>query len=193
MKKIDTFSAYSLKVLEKNKNDFINKFIYNLSILKQEKNTDLGNKYHALICSYIRGFDISKMILELDRVKQENFKNFIKNHIQKKENFIKTEFPFLIKEEFDSRFYYLVGRFDAIYKENDNYIIYDWKTLNIPKNPKEDLQSVVYLYALNKIFNTEKITMRYMALEKDDFSDVVFDCEMTYKKRIDEIIKKYYN
>ena len=91
-----------------------------------------------------------------------------------------------------SRVYYLTGRFDAIYKD-ENYIIYDWKTLNIPKNAEEDLQTIVYLYCASKIFNTQNIKIRYVSVEKSDFKDIEFkDCEI-YKKRIDEIVEKYYN
>ena len=38
---------------------------------------------------------------------------------QKKENFIHTEYPFLIKDELQGWNYYLTGRYDAIYKENN--------------------------------------------------------------------------
>ena len=111
---------------------------------------------------------------------------------EKKEYFIKTEYSFLIKEELRDNFYYLTGRFDAIYKENDEYIIYDWKTLNLPKNPEEDLQSIVYLYCSNKIFKTKKIKMRYLSIEKLDFIDVAFGNIGKYKERIDKIIEKIY-
>ena len=108
----------------------------------------------------------------------------------KKNNFIKTEYPFLIKEELNSKSYYLTGRFDAIYQENDKIIIYDWKTLNLPKNPTEDLQSVVYLYCASKIFNTKNISMKYLSIERLDFIEVLFQNENEYKQRIDKIVSK---
>ena len=89
--------------------------------------------------------------------------------------------------------YYLVGRYDAIYKENNQYIIYDWKTLNLPKNPNDDLQSIVYLYCASKIFKTENIKMRYLSIEKLDFIDVDFESVQKYKNRIDSIISKLNN
>ena len=36
------------------------------------------------------------------------------------------------------------AHFAIICKENENYIIYDWKTLNLPRNPQNDLQTIVY-------------------------------------------------
>ncbi len=188
---IDTFSAHSLKILDKNPEEFIDKFIYHLSLYKKDHRTDLGKKFHSLICAYIKGFDVSKMLLDLEDKEKRTYLNFIDKLKDKKEFFIETEYPFLIKEKLNDENYYLTGRFDAIYKEDDKYIIYDWKTLNLPKNPKDDLQSIVYIYALSKIFNTKNIKMRYISLEKLDFIDVLYDENFSYKNRIDEIIKKY--
>lgn len=191
-KKIDTFSANSLRILDKSVEEFKNKYIYNLSLFKKDERTILGEKFHSLICAYINDFDVSKMILELDTDKKtvfENLKNILKD---KKEKFIKTEFPFLIKDEIEGEFYYLTGRFDAILKDGEDYIIYDWKTLNLPKNPDCDLQTIVYLYCASKIFNTNKIKIRYLSVEQLDFADVCFKNEIEYKNKIEKIILKYY-
>lgn len=188
--KIDTFSANSLKLLEKNPEDFINKYIYNLSLFKKDKRAELGQKFHSLLSYYIKGFNIEKLLLDLDEKEINYWKNLEKVIEKLKNNFIKTEYPFLIKEESEDEFYYLTGRFDAIYLENDIYTIYDWKTLNIPLNPESDLQTIVYLYCAAKIFNTEKIKMRYLTIEKLEFFEVHFEDEKLYKDRIDNIIKK---
>ncbi|MBQ8636220.1 PD-(D/E)XK nuclease family protein, partial [bacterium] len=133
---------------------------------------------------------ISKMLLELSEKEIAIWKNLETILKEKKDNFINTEYSFLIKDELNSWNYYLTGRYDAIYKENDEYIIYDWKTLNLPKEAQNDLQSIVYLYCANKIFNSEKIKMRYLSIEKLDFIDVSFDSVQKYKNRIDSIILK---
>jgi len=192
MPKIDTFSAHSLKILDKSLDEFINKFEYNLNIFKKDERAIIGSKYHNLICAYIKNFDISKMLLELNENQKNIFNNFLNQIKNEKNNFIKTEFPFLIKDELNNIPYFLTGRMDAIYKKNDEYIIYDWKTLNLPKDAQNDLQSIVYLYSLSKIFNSEKIKMRYVSIEKGDFLDVNFLNEKLYKTKIDSIIEKYY-
>ena len=192
MRKIDTFSAHSLKILEKSVEEFKNKFIYNLSLFKKDPRATLGQKFHTLICYFINGFDVSKVIEELNEQEQiiwKNLENILKD---KKENFNYTEYPFLIKEELKGKNYFLTGRYDAIYKDNDGIVIYDWKTLNLPKNPIEDLQSVVYLYCGNLIFNTNKIKMRYLSIERLNFVDVEFENSEKYKNRIDEIISKLF-
>jgi ATP-dependent exoDNAse (exonuclease V) beta subunit len=186
---IDTFSSNSLKILDKNLDEFIDKYIHHLTIYKKDDRANLGSQYHALICQYLRGYDISKMKLELKN--PDNFDKFLKT--LNKNNFIKTEYSFLIKEESNKKPYYLTGRYDAIYKENNSFIIYDWKTLNIPSDIQNDLQTVVYLYTASKIFNTEDIKMRYVSIEKGEYEDVKFLSNEKYKKRIDEIVGKYYN
>ena len=150
IKKIDTFSAHSLKVLDKSLDEFIDKFEYNLNIFKKDDRAVLGQKYHGLICAYLKNFDIKKMIKELDEEQKTIFETFLDKIAPYKDNFIKTEYPFLIKEELNKTPYYLTGRLDAIYKKGDRYTIYDWKTLNLPKSADDDLQSVVYLYSLSK-------------------------------------------
>ena len=192
IKKFDTFSSNSLKVLDKSLDEFIDKYIYNLSLFKKDERTLLGQKYHNLISSIIKNYDISKMKKELNEIEFEKFNDFEKIILPIKNNFIKTEYSFLIKDELNGIPYFLTGRFDAIYKDNNNYIIYDWKTLNLPKNPQEDLQSIVYLYCASKIFKSENIKIRYFSIEKKIQTDVDFISNETYKKRIDSIIDKFY-
>lgn len=185
---IDTFSANSLKILDKSLDEFIKKYIYHLSIYKKDERASLGSKYHALICQYLKGYDISKMKTELDNPRI--FEEFLKTI--NSDNFIKTEYSFLIKDELNNKPYYLTGRYDAIYKDDNNYIIYDWKTLNIPKEVENDLQTIVYLYTASKIFNTKNLKMRYVSIEKNEYKDVIYKNNNIYKKRIDEIVRKYY-
>lgn len=188
---IDTFSANSLKILDKSLDEFQNKYVYNLSLFKKDKRAQLGQKFHSLICSYIKGFDIKKLLLNLDD-KELNYWNKLEEILKlKKQYFIKTEYPFLIKDILQSGVnYYLTGRFDAIYFENEIYTIYDWKTLNLPKDAENDLQSVVYLYCASKIFNTDKIKMKYLSVEKLEVAEVEFKNMITYKERLDRIIEK---
>ncbi len=192
MKKFDTFSAHSLKILEKNLDEFKDKFIYNLSLYKKDNRAVLGQKFHALICYYINNFNVDKMINSLDEKEKIVWQNLEKILKDERKYFIFTEYPFLIKEDLDGWNYYLTGRFDAIYKKDVFYIIYDWKTLNLPKNPSYDLQSVVYLYCASKIFNTKNIKMRYLSLEKLDIVEIDYLNDEKYKERIEKIIQKLF-
>ena len=75
MLKIDTFSAHSLKILDKSIDEFKQKFIYNLSLYKKDPRAILGQKFHALICYFINGFDVLKVIDELDEKEKVIWKN----------------------------------------------------------------------------------------------------------------------
>ncbi len=195
MRSLDTFSANSLKVLERDFEEFKNKYIYNLTLFKRDERALLGQKFHSLICAYLKNFDTQKMILELNE-KENNIWLKLKEKLEdKKNNFIETEYSFLVKCALNNRAdkpYYLTGRFDAIYKDIEGYVIYDWKTLNLPSNPYEDLQSVVYLYCASIIFNDTNIKMRYFSIEKLDFIDVEFKSQTFYKQRTDKVIEKLH-
>ena len=66
-KKIDTFSSNSLKILEKSVEEFEKKYIHNLSLFKKDDRAILGQKFHSLICAYLKGFDTERIIKELNR------------------------------------------------------------------------------------------------------------------------------
>ncbi len=190
---IDTFSSNSLKILDKDINEFKNKFIDNLTLFKNDKRALTGQKFHSLICACIKGFDTEKFEKSLEKDELRNWLNLKEKIERKRNNFIKTEYSFLVKNILNNKPYYLTGRFDAIYKENDNIIIYDWKTLNIPKNPEEDLQTIVYLYCAEKIYKTKNIKMKYLSIEKQISSEIDYKNKELYKKRIEDIILKLKN
>ncbi len=206
MKKTDTFSANSLKILDISAAEFENKYIYNLFYRKKDQRAIQGQKFHSLICFYIKNFDISKLTFDLNEKELkiwQNLKSYLDSNIlQEKNQFIKTEYPFLIKENLTAdsfnKPYYLTGRFDAIMEncksntQERKITIYDWKTLNIPKEAQDDLQSIVYLFCANKIFKTQNLKIRYLSIEKLEFVDVEFKNSDFYKKRLDKIILKHW-
>lgn len=187
---MDTFSANSLKILDKSIEEFKNKYIDNLTIFKSDSRANLGQKFHSLICAYIKGYDVSKFEISLGENEHKNW-IFLKEKLNyKRKNFIKTEYPFLVKNILNNKPYYLTGRFDAIYRENNEIIIYDWKTLNIPKNASLDLQTIVYLYCAGEIYNTNKIKMIYLSIEKQTTEEILYNDRNFYKNKIENIILK---
>ncbi len=188
---MNTFSVNSLKLLEKNKEDFINKYILHLDFLSSNKSTKRGERLHGLISYYIQGYDISKIKNSLAKDEKEILdKTLLLEIFKEKKKFIKSEDRFLIKCKNKDLTIYLTGRFDAVYKGKNTYIIYDWKSKNIPPNPQEDLQSIVYMYCASKIFNTKDIQIKYISLENQEFVQAEFKDENTYLERIFNIIKK---
>lgn len=188
---MNTFSVNSLKLLEKNEQEFIDKYILRLDFLNKNEPAKMGERLHGFICYYLRGFNMDKIYNSLEQKEKEILQNVLKLDIfSQKEKFIKTEESFLVKVRGDKFNFYLTGRFDAIYKDNDGYIIFDWKSKNIPQNPQEELQSVVYLYCASEIFNTQNIKIQYLSLEKQTSATVDFRDKNEYLKRICSIADK---
>ena len=188
---MNTFSVNSLKLLEKNEQEFINKYILHLDFLNKNEPAKMGERLHGFICYYLRGFNMDKIYNSLEQKEKEILQNVLKLDIfNQKEKFIKTEESFLVKVRGDKFNFYLTGRFDAIYKDNDGYIIFDWKSKNIPQNPQEELQSVVYLYCASEIFNTQNIKIQYLSLEKQTNATVELKDKNQYLKRICSIADK---
>ncbi len=188
---MNTFSVNSLKLLEKNEQEFIDKYILHLDFLNKNEPAKMGERLHGFICYYLRGFNMDKIYNSLEQKEKEILQNVLKLDIfSQKEKFIKTEESFLVKVRGDKFNFYLTGRFDAIYKDNDGYIIFDWKSKNIPNNPQEELQSVVYLYCASEIFNTRNIKIQYLSLEKQTSATVEFKYKNQYLERICSIADK---
>ncbi len=188
---MNTFSVNSLKLLDKNIEDFINKYILHLDFLSYNQSAKSGERLHAMISYYLKGFDITKLTNSLNRDEKEILEKTLTLDIFKeKEKFIKSEETFLIKCCKDDLIFYLSGRFDAIFKDGEKYTIYDWKSKNIPQNPRDNLQSIVYLYCASKIFNTKNIAIKYISLENQQITQTNFEDENAYLERIFNIVKK---
>lgn len=188
MKKPDTFSTHSLKLLEENIEEFKKQFIEGTHFMQNPPQAKEGKKFHALISYYLKGYDISKFESVLNdgekamwqALKADCVLDFSKN------KFVAVEHPFLVKEEK----FFLNGRFDAIFKGENGYTILDWKMKNLPKNPEDDLQSVVYLYCASKIFNTENISMTYCSISTLEKTTVNFASKDAYYERIFSLVSK---
>lgn len=188
---MNTFSVNSLKLLGKSTEEFINKYILHLDFLSYNQSAKSGERLHAMISYYLKGFDITKLANSLNKDEKEILEKSLSLDIFKeKEKFIKSEESFLVKYCKNDLIFYLSGRFDAIFKDGEKFIIYDWKSKNIPQNPQDDLQSIVYLYCASKIFNTKNIAIKYISLENQQITQTNFEDENAYLERIFNIVKK---
>ncbi len=188
---IDTFSVNSLKLIQKSTEEFKNKYIEGLEFYKKDESASLGNIFHTLISYYLRGYDIEKYLENLDSAKKETLYFVLNSGIMKTilasdKKFI--EQPFFVKFEFKNAPYYLTGRFDLVIQKGDKFTIIDWKTKTIPKNPMDDIQTVVYTYALSKMTGTKEIEMVYYSLSTGETAQVGFGNNQAEK--IGEIISR---
>jgi ATP-dependent exoDNAse (exonuclease V) beta subunit len=183
MKKIDTFSAHTLKLLESSPEQFKKRYIDGLHFLENPSlDAKVGKKFHALISYYLKGFEVSKPENALSESELAIWERLKADPILKND-FVLIEHSFLIKEAA----FFLTGRFDAVYKGKDGYTVLDWKTKHLPKNPENDLQSVVYLYCASKIFGTENISIVYYSIFSNIKVEVNFASQKAYLERISGI------
>jgi len=196
MPEFDTFSANSLKILDKSMEEFRLKYIDNLYFTPDNKQAKKGQNLHSFLCYYLKNFDTSKFetaMAEKDLEFIENIKEFDEIKLLKNADKKSIEQPFLIKcTPEKSPCFYLTGRFDAVLSKDNEIKIYDWKTLNLPKNPENDIQTIVYLFAASKLYKTTKVTIKYISLTKNESIEISYTPEFDYFKRIFEIVKKLY-
>lgn len=150
---LNTYSENMLKTFEECPQKYFFQYVENIQIPQNMKHSETGKNLHALINYYFKGFDITKILKSLNQEEEILWQNFLNLKI-KKENIYKSEYSFNVKIDETS---WLTGRIDAIINTNDKYLIYDWKTGNIPKDPESDLQTCIYLFSIYEILKTKKL------------------------------------
>jgi ATP-dependent exoDNAse (exonuclease V) beta subunit len=188
--KIDVFSKNSLEILEKNVEDFKNRFESGLYFQDKTESALEGSVLHRLIFYYLKGFDIKKIEAALGAHEKQIWENFKKSGILEN-NFIMFEKSFLTKCTLEGQTFFLTGRLDAVRKKDGQYTIMDWKLKNLPKNPEDDLQSVIYLYSTSKLLNTKNLQMQYCTFEGLKTATVPYLGDEVYEDRIFKIVKPY--
>ncbi len=218
----DTFSANSLKILDKSTDEFRLRYIKNLYFTPDNKKAKTGQNLHNFLCFYLKNFDTSKIegsFSEDDKNFIEKIKDFDEIKLLKDADKKSIEQPFLIKctpentiepknLDVTDNFYkkenllpdkhqtknvfYLTGRFDAALIKENSVEIYDWKTLNTPKDPENDIQTIVYLYAASKLYKTKNISIKYISLTKNESVEIPYTSNFNYFKRIFGIVQKLY-
>ncbi len=193
----DTFSANSLKLLEKDVEEFKLKYIENLYFAPDNKKAKAGQNLHNFLCFYLKNFDTSKIetsLAQKDREFIEKIKEFDEIQSLKQADKKYIEQPFLIKCTTDIMpVFYLTGRFDAVLIKEDKVQIYDWKTLNLPKNPENDIQTIVYLYCASKLYKsyeTQNISITYISLTKNESIEIKYNNTYGYFEKITSLVSK---
>lgn len=188
---IDTFSANSLKILDSSLKEFKMRYLSNLYLIEDNEELKVGNKFHNIICYYLKNFDIEKFKKGFNSAELQILEQFINSEIVKfaisgDEKFIEQPFFVKINDK------YLTGRFDAVIKKNETYYILDWKINNLPKNPNSDIQTLVYIYSLSKLYKTKNIKMVYYSILKNEKFEINIDENKLNeaKEKIVQIINK---
>lgn len=183
-----SFSPNMLKTFEQCSRKFYFKYIKNISMPVNDEVFELGKNIHALASYYLKKENIYKMEEALS-VKEREIWEYLKGIKYFSYEFVNTEYNLSVK--FNDIFW--GGRLDALVKNNDEYYILDYKTGSVPKNAKYDYQTIIYLLAVSKFFNTDKVNFIYIDLKNRDevciklTSELKEEYESSLNKILDDI------
>lgn len=143
------YSPNMLKTFEECKKKYEYRYIQRLNIPQSPKIFEKGKKIHALAHYYLRGDNIDKFIDTLTEEEKFIWYKLLNNEYFQK-NYVNSEYNLTARLQN----FWIGGRLDAFMKSDNNYYILDYKTGNVPKNPEEDFQTIIYLLCADKILST---------------------------------------
>lgn len=173
-------------------------FEEHIDIPSDDKYAVTGKKIHALINYFLKKSDIKKMIKSLENAKNSDLLTLWNNFLSfNTDNVIESEYTFNVLLNEKNK---LTGRVDAIAKNGECIEIFDWKT-GKPKNinPETDMQTMVYMYSIYKLFKhfkkisfPEQLSMSYYFLKEKTIKKVNFSYEkyIKYERIILDTIEK---
>ena len=181
------YSPNMLKTYELCPKKFYLKYVKGINMPTNDDMFEFGKNIHALASYYLRGESLEKMESSLTE-KEQAVWEYLRTIKYFGYKVVNTEYSLAVKigETFFG------GRLDALVKKDDMYYILDYKTGSIPKNPKYDYQTMIYMLAVKEFFKTENITFVYIDLKNKEEVKVVYSPENAdeYRKRLIDIVDK---
>ena len=177
------FSPNMLKTFEICPKKFYLRYVKNISMPVNDDIFEFGKNIHALASYYLRKENIDLMEKALSPREAEVWK-YLKGIKYFGFEVINTEYNLAVKVGD----YFFGGRLDALVKDGENYYILDYKTGAIPKNPKYDFQTIIYLLAVKEFFKTENVTFVYLDLKTRDELKITLTPELEAEYR-DKLIR----
>lgn len=184
------FKVYSPNMLKTYKlcpKKFYFKYIEKISVPMYTTPFEKGKKIHAIANYYIQGVKIDKLETALSSDEKFIWEKLLQNTYYNKECF-KSEFVLSVK----LKDFWLGGRIDAIVHDGDEFYIIDYKTGEIPKQPENDYQTMVYLMCLDKyLSNYNSLSFVYIDLKNDKNYKIDFSSKMrtVFEKDLEAICK----
>lgn len=183
----ELFSPNMLKTYELCPKKFYFRYVKKISMPTNDEIFELGKNIHALASYCLRKENIDKLEKALNE-KETLIWNYLKNLEYFSYETVQTEYNLTVKIE-DSFF---GGRLDALVKNDNKYYILDYKTGSIPKNPKFDFQTMIYLLAVKEFYKTNEVCFVYLDLKNktEVIIELTEDLAQEYKKHLIETSSK---
>lgn len=171
------FSSNMLKTYDSCPRKYYYKYIEKITIPKPTTPFEKGQKIHALANYFLKGINITRIETALTQNEKTTWEKLQNNKYFQKDC-IKTEYPLQIR----LNNFWVGGRIDAIVHNAYDYYILDYKTGSIPKNPKYDYQTMIYLLCTHKLIEDYKsLTFVYIDLKNNKDVELKFDIKTKHE------------
>mgnify|MGYP003289282649 CR=1 FL=1 len=179
------FSANMLKTYKTCPQKYKLKYVESFSLPQKYEIFEKGKKIHALAYYYLKGDDISRFQSALNEEELKLWEQLRKNEFFNKKTY-RAEFELNCKID---RFW-VGGRLDAVVYEGRNFYILDYKTGSAPKNPEEDLQTLVYLEALAKHLKGDFDELKFVYIDLKNNRNCIVDYRLINPEIIENICRQ---
>ena len=176
-----------LKTFEQCPRKFDFRYLQNIQMPVNNDIFEFGKNIHALASYYLRNENVDKLEKALS-VEEIEVWNYLKSTEYFSYDVLNTEYNLSVKVGNS----FFGGRLDALVKNGDKYYILDYKTGSVPKTPKYDYQTMIYILGVKEFFKTNNISFVYMDLRKRKNVVIEYtpDAENDYKERLIAISKQ---
>lgn len=180
------YSANMLKTYKtcplKYKLKYVDKFLLPQKFEIFEK----GKRIHALAYYYLRGDDITQFETALTPEELQIWEILKKNEFFNLKTY-RAEFELNCRVDK----FWVGGRLDAVvYDEEENYYILDYKTGYVPKEPQNDLQTLVYLSALSEYLGGKYKSLKFVYIDLKNNKNFIIDSELVHPEIIEHICRQ---
>ncbi len=164
------YSANMLKTYKACPKKYEYKYIEHFSLPTRFEIFEKGKKIHALACYYLRKNDITEFEKALSNEEIELW-NRLKNNPYFNLNVLASEYELNCK----IGNFWIGGRLDAVvFDDEDNYYILDYKTGSIPLKPNDDMQTLVYLKALDSYLEGNYKSLKFVYIDlKNNCNEII--------------------
>lgn len=180
------YSANMLKTYKVCPQKYRLKYVERFSLPQKFEVFERGKKIHALAYYYLKGDDTSKMETALTSDESAIWKQLRANEFFNMKTY-RAEFDLNCKI---GRFW-VGGRLDAVVTDGaGNYYILDYKTGAVPKNPQEDLQTLVYLAALDAHLKGNFKSLKFVYIDLKNDKNHIIDSSLVHPEIIEHICRQ---
>lgn len=180
------YSANMLKTYKTCPLKYKLKYVERFSLPQKFEVFEKGKKIHALAYYYLKGDDVSRFETALTPDESAVWAHLKENEFFNMQTY-RAEFDLNVKID---RFW-VGGRLDAVVTDGaGNYYILDYKTGAVPKNPEEDLQTLVYLAALEAHLKGEFKSLKFVYIDLKNNKNHIIDSTLAHTEIIEHICRQ---